>query len=145
MIHKRHPKTVLLLLTLMLLAIAIVSIDLGMTRMSFGQTLAALVGRGEWIDNLIVFDLRLPRIVMSILIGIGVATSGVILQGMTQNDLAGPDTVGVNAGSGLGMMFLLIALVGTSWPQLRFPLVCWWESSAVLTSSICWRRQRVEQ
>ena len=40
----------------------------------------------------------------------GVATSGVILQGITRNDLAGPDTMGVNAGSGLGMMFLLVAL-----------------------------------
>ena len=45
---------------------------------------------------------------LSILIGAGVAISGVILQGITRNDLASPDTVGVNAGSGLGMMFLLV-------------------------------------
>ena len=52
--------------------------------------------------------MRLPRLVLSILIGAGVAVSGVILQGISRNDLASPDTVGVNAGSGLGMMFLLV-------------------------------------
>ena len=106
---RRHPTTILLLLTLTLLAVAAVSLDLGSTRMSLGQVAATLLGQGEWIDNLVIFDLRLPRLVLSILIGMGVATSGVILQGITRNDLAGPDTVGVNAGSGLGMTFLLVA------------------------------------
>ncbi len=106
---RRHPATVLLLLTAALAFVAIVSIDLGSTRMSTGQIVGTLLGRGRWIDNLVVFDLRLPRLVLSILIGTGVATSGVILQGITRNDLASPDTVGVNAGSGLGMMFLLVA------------------------------------
>jgi iron complex transport system permease protein len=106
---RRHPTTVLLVLITMLLALAVVSIDLGSTRMSLGQIVDALFGRGQWIDNLVIFDLRLPRLVMSILVGMGVATSGVILQGITRNDLASPDTVGVNAGSGLGMTFLLVA------------------------------------
>jgi iron complex transport system permease protein len=106
---RRHPTTILLLLTLTLFAVAAVSLDLGSTRMSLGQVATTLLGQGQWIDNLVIFDLRLPRLVLSILIGMGVATSGVILQGITRNDLAGPDTVGVNAGSGLGMMFLLVA------------------------------------
>jgi iron complex transport system permease protein len=106
---RRHPTTILLLLILTLLAVAAVSLDLGSTRMSLGQVAATLLGQGEWIDNLVIFDLRLPRLVLSILVGMGVATSGVILQGITRNDLAGPDTMGVNAGSGLGMMFLLVA------------------------------------
>lgn len=120
MTHTHRSKAVLLLLTVTLLAVAVVSIHLGSTRMSLGQVVATLLGRGEWIDNLVVFDLRLPRLVLSVLIGIGVATSGVILQGITRNDLAGPDTVGVNAGSGLGMMFVLVAypMAATKLPWL---------------------------
>lgn len=107
--RQKNPLTTLLLLAVTLVAIAIISIGLGLTDMSFRRLASTLVGQGQWIDNLVVFDLRMPRIMLSILIGIGVATSGAVLQGMTRNDLAGPDTVGTNAGSSLGMMFLLVA------------------------------------
>ena len=104
---RRRPQAILLLLVLMLMGTSLVSIQLGSTRMSFLRVACALLGNGDWIDNIIIFDLRLPRIVISVLVGMGVATSGVILQGITRNDLAGPGTVGVNAGSGLGTMLLL--------------------------------------
>ena len=66
---RRHPTTIFLLLILTLLAVAAVSLDLGSTRMSLGQVAATLLGQGEWIDNLVIFDLRLPRLVLSILSG----------------------------------------------------------------------------
>ena len=106
--RRLHATAILLLLTLTLLVVAMVSLDLGSTRLSLSQVAATLLGQGEWIDNLVILQMRLPRLVLSILIGAGVAVSGVILQGITRNDLASPDTVGVNAGSGLGMMFLLV-------------------------------------
>ena len=107
--RRRHPKTILALLVLALIVAVMVSINLGSKHLSLSQFLATFWGRGAWTDNLVMFDLRLPRILLAILIGMGVSTSGVVLQGITKNDLAGPDTVGVNAGSGLGMMFLLVA------------------------------------
>jgi iron complex transport system permease protein len=97
-----------LLLSLVLLAVATVSLDLGSAQLSPRQILAALAGHGEARHELLILQLRLPRLVLSVLIGVGLAVSGVILQGITRNDLASPDTVGVNAGSGLGMMFLLV-------------------------------------
>ncbi len=124
MSHTRRPKgksagkarlspfsssgAVILLLSLGLLAAAVVSLDLGSTRLSPWQIVATLAGHGEPQHELVILQLRLPRLVLSILIGMGLAVSGVILQGITRNDLASPDTVGVNAGSGLGMMFLLV-------------------------------------
>ncbi len=98
----------LTLLVLLLFAAVIVSLDLGSTRMSWSQLAATFIGRGYWIDNLVVFQIRMPRIVMSILIGAGLSVSGVVLQGLTRNDLASPGTVGVSGGSGLGMAFLLV-------------------------------------
>lgn len=106
---RRRPTAILAILALILATATMINIDLGSTRVSVGRVATALLGQGEWIDNLIIFQLRLPRLVASLLIGAGVATAGLILQGITRNDLASPDTVGVNAGSGLGMMFLLVA------------------------------------
>ena len=120
MIRKRHPRTIILILMALLVAITIISIDLGATRMSLTRVMSTLIGQGSWVDHLVIFDFRLPRILLAILIGMGMATSGVLLQGLTRNDLASPSTVGVNAGSGLGMMFLLVGYptVATTLPWL---------------------------
>lgn len=104
-----HNWATLALLTAVLAIATVVSLDLGSTQMSWSQITATLAGRGEWLDNLVVFEMRLPRVVLSALIGAGLATAGVLLQGITRNDLASPTTVGVTAGSGLGMMLLLVA------------------------------------
>jgi iron complex transport system permease protein len=119
-VHRLSNAATLLSLVLLLITIALISLDLGSTRMSWSQVAATLVGHGYWIDNLVVFDLRLPRIVMSVLIGGGLAVSGVVLQGITRNDLASPSTVGVSGGAGLGMMLLLVIVptATTTMPML---------------------------
>ena len=119
-VHRLSNTATILSLVLLLFITAVISLDLGSTQMSWSQVAATLVGQGYWIDNLVIFDLRLPRIVMSVLIGAGLAVSGVVLQGITRNDLASPSTVGVNGGAGLGMMFLLVMVptASTTMPML---------------------------
>lgn len=104
-----RPTVVLVILGGALAAAMIVSLQLGSTRLSTGQVLGALMGRGGWTENLIVVDMRLPRLLACVLAGAGLSTAGVLLQGLSRNDLASPGTVGVNAGAGLGMMLLLVA------------------------------------
>lgn len=119
-VHRLSNTSTLLSLVLLLFVTALISLALGSTQMSWSQVAATLVGQGYSIDNLVIFDLRLPRIVMSVLIGAGLAVSGVVLQGITRNDLASPSTVGVNGGAGLGMMFLLVMVptAATTMPML---------------------------
>lgn len=120
---RRHHTVTLAVLTLVLAVTAVVSLELGSTRMSWSQIAATLAGRGEWLDNLVIFEMRMPRIVLGALIGAGLATAGVLLQGVTRNDLASPSTVGVTAGSGLGMMLLLVAYpLATARMPLLLPL-----------------------
>lgn len=119
-----RPWTIILLLGLALVVVAIVYVGLGSTRLSWSRILAAFTGRGDGLDNLLIFQLRLPRLVLGMLIGGSMAVSGVILQGITRNDLASPDTVGVNAGSGLGiMLFLVCSPTATIRGSLVLPLV----------------------
>lgn len=92
----RRPRAVLLVLALALLGTSLVSLLLGLERLT----------RLEF--DLVVFHFRLPRLVLAVLIGAGVSVSGAVLQGVSRNDLASPDTLGVNAGSGLGIMLLLL-------------------------------------
>ncbi|SDE29675.1 iron complex transport system permease protein [Paenibacillus sp. UNCCL117] len=86
----------------------VISMNTGFIRLSPVEVIKTLFGAGTAKQNLILFEFRLPRIVISILIGAGLAVSGCILQGLTRNALADPGILGINAGAGL-MVVLFIA------------------------------------
>ncbi|MCH1627500.1 FecCD family ABC transporter permease [Ferdinandcohnia quinoae] len=80
--------------------------------------------------DLVIFEFRLPRIIIAALVGIGLAMAGVILQGITRNGLADPGILGINAGAGssivLFMFFFQVRVVSadmSSWVSiLMMPL-----------------------
>jgi len=56
----------------------------------------------ETTKEIIVWNLRLPRIVMGLLAGMGLAIAGTMMQGILRNPLASPFTLGISAGAGFG-------------------------------------------
>jgi len=64
---------------------------------------------GDGNYSFIVNVLRLPRALAAVLVGAALAVSGALLQGLTRNDLAAPDIVGINAGAGLAAVTLIVA------------------------------------
>ena len=56
----------------------------------------------------IVYNIRLPRIIVGIMVGINLALAGAILQGVLKNPLADPGLIGVSSGAGLAAMFIMI-------------------------------------
>jgi iron complex transport system permease protein len=144
--QKYHPHIVIPTLCALLIVITIAGIMMGTNRLSFAQLLHVAVGQGDWFENLTVIDLRMPRMLVALLIGAGIATAGVLMQGMTRNDLAGPDTIGTNAGSGLGMIFLLVAYPTNSMSDAWFlPIgaVVGAIAMTVLVFSLAYRRGSV--
>ncbi len=96
-----------------LLAISFVlSMNTGYTGLSPFDTLRTLFGGGTDKEKLILFDLRLPRIIISMLVGAGLALSGCVIQGISKNALADPGLLGINAGAGL-MVILYVMFFGT--------------------------------
>ncbi|MDR1205602.1 MAG: iron ABC transporter permease [Peptococcaceae bacterium] len=89
----------------------IISMNTGYTKLSPQDTLRALFGGGTDKENLILFDFRLPRIVISMLAGMGLALSGCTIQGVSKNALADPGLLGINAGAGL-MVVLYVMFFG---------------------------------
>ena len=58
----------------------------------------------------IVNTLRLPRVIVAFLVGVGLAIAGTITQGITRNPLAAPEIIGVNAGATLAAVSLIVLL-----------------------------------
>lgn len=57
--------------------------------------------------DLVIFEFRLPRIVIAALVGIGLAMAGVVLQGITRNGLADPGILGINSGAGAAIVLFM--------------------------------------
>ncbi len=93
---------------LLIVVIAIISINSGKINLPPHEVLNALLGKGTAKQELIVFEIRLPRIVLGILVGIGMGASGCIMQSLLRNDMASPGTLGISSGSGLFVLLFVI-------------------------------------
>ncbi|MBB3141521.1 FecCD family ABC transporter permease [Halomonas organivorans] len=100
------------LLGLLLLASMGLSLTLGSFPTSFGQVWHALVAPQGSDIAFIIWELRLPRIVLASLVGAALAVAGAILQGIVRNPLASPDVIGITSGAALAAVTFL-ALFGS--------------------------------
>jgi iron complex transport system permease protein len=65
-------------------------------------------------NSLIVWNIRLPRVLVAVLVGMNLAVSGGIFQAVTRNELASPFILGVSSGAGLMILVTLVLLPGAS-------------------------------
>ena len=78
---------------------------LGSAALSYDRLIPTLMGQGSFKEEFVLYSLRLPRIIITLLAGMALALSGAILQGITRNDLAEPGIIGINAGAGVALLF----------------------------------------
>lgn len=57
--------------------------------------------------DLVIFEFRLPRVVIAGLVGMGLALAGTVLQGITKNSLADPGIIGINAGASTAVVIFM--------------------------------------
>lgn len=103
-------RRVTLLLAAATVAVSLLSLSAGASGVSLSGTLAALV-RGEALDpadRMVLFQIRLPRLAMGLMVGAALAVSGAVMQGLFRNPLADPGLVGVSAGAGLGAIAAIV-------------------------------------
>ncbi|GAB3766519.1 iron chelate uptake ABC transporter family permease subunit [Microlunatus parietis] len=72
------------------------------------------------LDDAIIFDLRLPRVLTAALVGAALALSGAVMQTLTQNPLADPYLLGLSSGAALGAVSVLLLGVGLVLPLAAF-------------------------
>ena len=108
----RGKKLFLLGLALATVAIFVLSIAFGSSTLPIGRVLAALAGRAEGKEKIIVSNLRLPRSATAIVVGVGLGIIGCVMQGVLRNPLASSGTVGVSQGASFGAAFAIIVLGG---------------------------------
>ncbi|WP_338752262.1 iron ABC transporter permease [Bacillus sp. FJAT-52991] len=138
MIHPTIVKKQRLLLGVFLALIIItivISMGIGYSSVSFDRLIPTLLGQGTFKEEFIVFSIRLPRIIITLLAGMALALSGAILQGITRNDLADPGIIGINYGAGVAVavFFLFFPIDEGSFAYL-LPVVAF--AGAILTTCL---------
>ena len=132
-------RLVVVFLALLLVGAMLLSLRFGSLKLSFGEILETLFQRRDGIDYQIVFNIRLPRVLLGAMVGASLAVAGTILQGVMRNPLASPGIIGVSAGGGLAGILVMLAL-----PQFGAFLVpaafCGSLGTAVLVYLLAWRR-----
>ncbi|MFW5893185.1 MAG: FecCD family ABC transporter permease [Bacillota bacterium] len=98
-----------LVLAVVFIVLAALYLGLGSVDLMPDRIIMTLFGQGSRIETFVVVGIRLPRLLIVIFSGAALALSGAILQGITQNDLADPGIIGINAGAGVGVtVFFLL-------------------------------------
>ncbi len=124
---------------LLLAAAMLASLGVGSYQLTPGEILRILREHPEGPAGQIIFNIRLPRILLGALVGGALAVSGSILQGVMRNPLASPGIIGVSAGGGLAGITVMLAL-----PQFSALLMPAAFTGAMLTATLvyllAWKR-----
>ena len=75
------------------------------------------------IEESVIINIRLPRILITLLIGAGMAASGTAFQGLFQNPLVSPDVLGVSSGAAFGAV-LGIIVSGLGYFSMALAMIC---------------------
>lgn len=106
--------TVFMILIILLLAGIWLEINAGYRKISPEEMWEILKGGGTKSVRYTLLNLRLPRIFTSLLVGVGLAVSGCVIQGVSRNDMAEPGILGINAGAGLFVAAFLVLVPQSS-------------------------------
>lgn len=110
---KRRTLWVCLLLALLCIGMMIISVGVSSQYLPPMTVLKAMMGMAEPGEQVIVMNLRLPRILIAVLVGASLAVAGAILQGVIRNPLASPDVAGITEGASLGAILFIYVFQGT--------------------------------
>lgn len=108
-------KTIITFSILIILILIAFTISLNSGQISIGpiDVFLTLIGKGSPQQELILFEFRLPRVIVALLVGMGLAVSGAVLQRIVRNPLADPGIMGINAGAGLAVILYLLFFSAT--------------------------------
>ena len=105
---------VLLILAVLLLVLIWVDINAGYQQITLTQLWQIICGKGEKGVTYTLVNLRLPRVLTSLLVGVGLSAAGCVLQGVSRNEMAEPGILGINAGAGLFIAAYIVLFSGSS-------------------------------
>ncbi|AFS77445.1 iron compound ABC transporter, permease component FhuG [Gottschalkia acidurici 9a] len=109
LVEKSENKIIIISISIMLLIFSIVlSIRLGSVDYTLGEIINLMKSSEMTPDKNVILYIRLPRIILSMILGANLAVSGALLQSVMQNPLADPGLTGVSSGASLAAIIVML-------------------------------------
>ena len=105
---RNHPTILFTLLAVLCAVLFVVDIAVGSVAIPLSEVVPALFGNGSAEVRCIIVDIRLVRAVVAVLAGVALSVSGLEMQVLFRNPLAGPYVLGVSAGASFGVALFLL-------------------------------------
>lgn len=111
---KTNKSLLLAAVCLLLILATLIAIGIGSVSVNPIVTLQTLLGYGDDTSSVILWDIRIPRVLLALIVGANLAISGTLMQAVVQNPLADPGVTGVSSGAAVAALFIMLALPGAS-------------------------------
>lgn len=114
--RRLSPRSLLLLLMLLVPLAVLWSLTTGSVDVTWAGLQQALMEKlaGDELsghEGLVIFEIRLPRILLAMAVGMVLASSGAVMQGLFRNPLADPSLIGVSSGASVGASIVIVTAV----------------------------------
>lgn len=110
MANQKRNTILFILLGLGLIVLLLINISFGSVTIPFQEVINSLTGgeasKTTW--EYIIINYRLPKAITAILVGMGLSVSGLLMQTLFRNPLAGPDVLGLSSGASLSVAFVIL-------------------------------------
>ena len=141
-------------IVLVLIILCIISLGYGPVKISLSQITNVLLYNLNLIDladinsfnqihNTVLINIRFPRMILAILVGVGLGTSGAILQGLFRNPLVDPGFIGVSSGAAVGAMIAIMfsSIISSYLNPFLLPVLAM--SGAFITTILIYKMSKI--
>ena len=97
MVNRKKSITIIIISYIVLLILTFVLCAFGSVKFGLKEILLSLFGNGNDLLNVIIYEIRLPRNLIAVLVGASLSVSGMLLQSVMKNPLADPGITGVSS------------------------------------------------
>ncbi|PEJ59572.1 iron ABC transporter permease [Bacillus sp. AFS002410] len=104
----RKQRLIVITLFILICATMFIGMGMGFSAIPYSRLLPTFLGDGTFKEQFVIFSIRLPRMLITLMAGMALALSGAILQGVTRNDMAEPGILGFNAGAGVAITIFFL-------------------------------------
>ena len=150
MIAPGRYRRVVLVLSVALVASSLLAVAVGAVWISPWTTLRliawklGMTGHPAGVprsSEVILFQLRMPRVLLAAVVGAALATSGTVFQGLFRNPLADPAIIGVSSGAALGAILVIVSVGAGTFGAFGVPAAAF--AGALVTAFLVYRLARV--
>ncbi|NMB25895.1 MAG: iron ABC transporter permease [Firmicutes bacterium] len=106
--HTVRKASVIALLVFLTILMALIALNAGSIKLNPYQVIKAVIGTGADVADIVIWQIRLPRILAAIVAGAGLSVAGCVMQNNLRNPLASPSTLGISNAAAFGANMAII-------------------------------------